>query len=90
MLGVMKFKGAMQAAVADCRCRFQTVSDAQSGQGWRRCRVDYQRENGRHERVFIYLHEKSSEQSVRVDVIRAIRDQEQLLCELAGRVAESA
>jgi len=90
MLEVMKFKDAVQGAVADCRCRFQAVSDAQSGNGWKRCRVDYQRESGRHERVFIYLHEKSSDQTVRGDVMRAIRDQEQLLFELAGGVAESA
>ena len=90
MLEVMKFKDAVQGAVADCRCRFQTISEAQSGSGWKRCRVDYQRENGRHERVFVYLHDKSSDLSVRADIVRAIRDQEQLLFEIAGGVAESA
>jgi hypothetical protein len=90
MLEVMKFKNSIEHAVEASGCRFQSVSEAQHGSGWKRCRVDYQRPTGRRERVFIYLFEKSSELSVGEDVLRAIKYQEELSTVMSNGMAESA
>jgi hypothetical protein len=90
MWEVMKFKDAIQAALAECGCRLQSISEAQTGAGWQRCRLDYQRHNGRRARVFFYLLDGSSETTVRQDVIQAVLYQEQLLTQTMGGMAESA
>lgn len=87
---VMKFRDAISRAVTESGCRFQSVSEAQSGNEWKRCRVDYQRPSGRRERIFVYLFEKSSDSSVAEDVTRAMRYQEELLSQVAAGMAESA
>ncbi|HXK61002.1 MAG TPA: hypothetical protein PLP42_14020 [Acidobacteriota bacterium] len=86
----MKYKQTIQDAVSECGDRFQSVSEAQKGNGWTRYRVEYQKPSGRRERIFIYLFDKSTEASVRDDVIRGIRYQEELSQQIAASVAETA
>lgn len=90
MLEVMKYKDTIQQAATDCGCRFLSVSEAQAGSGWTRYRVEYHRPSGRRERIFIYLFDKSTDASVRDDVMRGIRNQEELSAQIAAAVAESA
>ncbi|GEM_PF-5504883 len=90
MLETIRFKDAIQKAVEDSGNRFHSISKAQSGSGWERCRVDYQKSSGRHERVFIYVIEKSTKDTVREDVMRAIRYQEDLYGAIEAGMAESA
>jgi hypothetical protein len=90
MLEVMKFKSAIEHAVAASGSRFQSVSEAQNGNGWKRCRVDYQTSQGKRERIFVYLFDKSSELSVGEDVLRAIKYQEELSAVVSNGMAESA
>jgi len=90
MLEVMKYKDAIQEAAVACGCRFLSVSEAQAGSGWTRYRVEYHRPSDRRERVFIYLFDKSTEASVKDDVMRGIRNQEELSAQIASTVAESA
>lgn len=90
MRETIRFKDAIQKAVEDSGNRFHSISKAQSGSGWDRCRVDYQKPTGRHDRVFIYLIAKSTDQTVREDVIRAIRYQEDLYGAIEAGMAESA
>jgi len=90
MQETIRFKNAIQKAVEDSGNRFHSISKAQSGSGWDRCRVDYQKPAGRRDRVFIYLIAKSTDQTVREDVIRAIRYQEDLYGAIEAGMAESA
>ncbi|RPI26805.1 MAG: hypothetical protein EHM61_10575 [Acidobacteria bacterium] len=90
MLEVMKYKQTIQDAASECGCRFQSVSEAQTGNGWKRYRVEYQKDSGRRERIFIYLFDKSTDASVKDDVVRGIRYQEELSQQIAAAVAESA
>lgn len=90
MQHVMPFKDAIQGAVQETSCRFQSLSEAQSGSGWKRYRVDYQRPSGRRERVFVYLFEKSTDESIKESVIKAIRYQEELSVQIQTGMAESA
>jgi len=90
MLETIRFKDAIQKAVAESGNRFHSISKAQEGSGWQRCRVDYQKTSGRHERVFIYLIEKSTDDSVRDDVLRAVRYQDDLYGVMEAGMAESA
>ncbi len=90
MREVMKYKNAIQEAAANCGCRFLSVSEAQAGSAWTRYRVEYHRPSGRRERIFIYLFDKSTEASIKDDVMRGIRNQEELSAQIAAAVAESA